>query len=281
MVVAVSIVTGTVFFLASDVIADKVFSKPHLSFLFALAAGIVVFKSLMDLNTQVVRGLRLIRTFAVMQVIPALAMLVVLVAWTFVSRQPNNPVYAQLAAFGITAVIGAVIMQRAFKSRMRAGDTVQTMSVLDILTISTPMLMTASMQFFVAQTGVIMLGMFRSESEVGYYSAAVRLATLTAFILQAINTNAAPRFSELYHTGKIDEWFDVAKKSTKLVFAIHRSHPLRPDHAGRAYSFASLWTGFYDCVSCPGPACNREVCCLDIRLNRLLYEYDGAPKSSE
>jgi O-antigen/teichoic acid export membrane protein len=63
-----------------------------------------------------------------------------------------------------------------------------------------------------------MLGIYRSESEVGYYSIAVKLATLTAFVLQAINTMAAPKFSELYHTGKMDELFHVARKSTKLIF---------------------------------------------------------------
>ena len=63
-----------------------------------------------------------------------------------------------------------------------------------------------------------MLGIFRSEAEVGYYSIAVNLATLTAFVLQAINTIAAPRFSELFHTSKLDELFHVAKKSSKLIF---------------------------------------------------------------
>lgn len=74
------------------------------------------------------------------------------------------------------------------------------------------------MTFIIGQTGVIMLGIFRPEAEVGYYSVAVRLATLTSFILQAINSMAGPKFSELYHSGKIDELFYVAQKSAKLIF---------------------------------------------------------------
>jgi O-antigen/teichoic acid export membrane protein len=215
---AVAVATGSIFFLASGIIADKVFSKPHLSFLFALAAGFVVFKSLMDLNTQSVRGLRLIRTFAFMQLMPSLAMLVALLAATFLFQHPNNPVYAQLAAYGVTGIAGAWIMDRAFKSRMRNDDAVRPMAVPEILSISLPMLMTVSIQFFIGQTGIVMLGMLRSESEVGYYSVAVRLAMLTAFVLQAINSMAAPKFSELYHTGKMDELFHVARKSSKLIF---------------------------------------------------------------
>jgi len=217
-VAAVSVVTGTAFFFASGVVADKVFSKPHLSFFFALAAGFVVFKSLMDLNTQALRGLKLIRTYAIMQIVPALAMLVILLTGTYLFWNPNNPVYAQLAAYAVTAVLGALIMDLAFKNRMMTADAVQPMTVREILSISLPMLMTASMIFFVGQAGVIMLGMFRPESEVGYYSVAVKLATLTAFMLQAINSIAAPTFSELYHTGRIDDLFHVARKSTKLIF---------------------------------------------------------------
>lgn len=217
-VAAVSLVTGMVFFFASGFVADKLFSKPHLSFFFELSSCFVIFKSLMDLNTQAVRGLRLIRMFAYMQFLPPFIMIVVLIVATFIFRHPNIPVYAQLAAYGVTALIGFWIMDRAFKEGMSPDDTVQAMDLSGILTISLPMLMTASMMFFVTQTGVIMLGIYRPESEVGYYSIAVKLATLTAFVLQAINSMAAPKFAELYHTGKMDELFHVARKSTKLIF---------------------------------------------------------------
>jgi len=92
------------------------------------------------------------------------------------------------------------------------------MPACDILSISLPMLMTATMVFLIAQTGVIMLGMFRSEAEVGYYAIAVKLATLTSFILRAVNSMVAPKFSELFHSEKMDELFCVAKKSAKLIF---------------------------------------------------------------
>lgn len=218
LVATVSVVTGTVFFFSARLVADKVFSKPQLSFFFALAAGFVVFKSLMDLNTQAVRGLRLIRTFALMQVIPAISLLVLLVVGVRMSSDPGVPVYAQLVAYCITGLLGAWIMDRSFKAKMQPGEVIHPLSVREILSISTPMLMTASMQFFIGQIGVIMLGMYQSVSEVGYYSVAVRLATLTAFVLQAVNSMAAPKFSELYHTGRMGELFDLAQKATRLIF---------------------------------------------------------------
>lgn len=216
----VAAVLGVVFFFASDFVATSLFSKPNLSFYFSLAAVLVVFKSLMELNINAARGLRLIRTFAVMQVIPAAAMLAILIAGTILFPGPGNPVYAQLVAYGISAILGIWIMNRAFKARVQPEETVDCMRLSAVLAISTPMLVTVTMLLFISQTGVIMLGIFRTESEVGYFSIAGKLASLTSFILQAINTIAAPKFSELFHTGRIDELFYVAKKSTKLIFWI-------------------------------------------------------------
>jgi len=217
-VAMVSLLIGTVFYFGAGILADKVFSKPHLSFFFALASGFVIFKSLMDLNVQAVRGLLLRRTFAFMQVLPALAMISILLATTFLFRHPNNPVYAQLAAFVVTAMVGVFIMDRAFKRRVQHDDVVEPITLKEILSLSLPMLLSASMHFFIAQTGVIILGMFRTESEVGHYFIAVRLATMAAYVLFAVNSLAAPKFAQLYHSGKMDDLFHVAKKSSKLIF---------------------------------------------------------------
>ena len=218
LVTGVSLVSGALFIAVSGIVADKLFGKSHLSSYFALAAGFVVFKALADLGTQAVRGLRLIRTFAIMQVLPQAAMLLFLLVSIVLCNCPEAPVYAQLGAFAPVAVSGIWIMEHSFRCRMAPMDTVHPVSVREVLSISTPMLMTASMQFFIGQTGVVLLGVFRSEAEVGYYSIAVKLATLTTFILQAVNSMAAPKFSELFHSGRIDDLFYVANKTANLIF---------------------------------------------------------------
>jgi O-antigen/teichoic acid export membrane protein len=217
-VAGISIITGAILFFASGFIADTVFSKPHLRFYFALAAGFIIFKSLMQLNTQAVRGLRLIKIFAFMQLLPSLSKLLILVPITIFFFHMDNPIYAMFASITITALAGAIIMDRVFKQKTNPNDAPHPMPIRKIISTSLPMLMTATMTFVIGQTGVIMLGMFRSEAEVGYYAIAVKLATLTAFILYAVNSMAGPKFSELYHSDKIDELFHVARKSAKLIF---------------------------------------------------------------
>jgi O-antigen/teichoic acid export membrane protein len=218
LVAAVSVVTGSALFLGAEQVASKVFDKPHLSGFLALAAAFVVFQALASLNTQAVRGLRLIRTYSVMQVLPALLALVLLVAATVAAWSPDSPVYAHLGGIGLTAVIGMVVMDRTFRRRTSPKDRVEPVSTRALLTISLPMLMTSSLSLLIGQIGVVMLGMFRPEEEVGYYAVAVRMATLVTFMLTAINSMAAPKFSELFQKEQLADLFYVAKKSAKLIF---------------------------------------------------------------
>jgi O-antigen/teichoic acid export membrane protein len=139
-------------------------------------------------------------------------MLVILVTVTLLFPVKDGPVYAQLAAWACTAALGAWIMNRAFRQRMQPGDRVQDVTVREILSISLPMLMTSSLHVVIAQTGVIMLAVFSSEAEVGYYDMTAKLAALTSYVLTSVNSMAGPRFSELFHSGRIDELFFVAKK---------------------------------------------------------------------
>jgi len=218
LVITVSLITGTLFYFASDLIADRVFSKPHLSFYFALGSVFIVFNALKQLNTQAVRGLRLIKTFAFMQMLPQGFNLLILVFLGLLWPTQDVPIYALFGGFSVAGIIGCIIMNISFRRRMEPDDQVQRIPVRTILSISLPMLMTSSMTFVMSQTGVILLSMFRSEAEVGYYAIAVKLAALTTFILTAVNFMVAPKFSELFHSNNMEELFYVAKKSAKLIF---------------------------------------------------------------
>lgn len=218
IVVVSSMLVGVIFFLGSGWLAGTAFNKVHLGPLFALAAGFTAFYSLAQFNTQAVRGLRLAQTFAVMQIVPHASMLVFVGLATVWFKHEYSPVYSQLAAWTVTALIGLTVMICVFRRRSRFGGNVHVTSPRKILSLSTPMLLTSSMQFLMAQIGIIVLGIMKSEAEVGYYSVAVKLATLTAFVLGAINSMAAPKFSHYYHSGNMDDLFHIAKKSTQLIF---------------------------------------------------------------
>jgi len=218
LVTAVSLFSTAAFFLAAPLIAGRLFGKPHLAYYFALASLFIVFYSLLNLNTQALRGLRLIRTYAFMHLLPRLNKLLLLLPLTFFFNHPDRPVQAYLGSVLLTALAGILIMDRAFKKRLSPGQAVQKVSSRELLFISLPMLLTQAMNFVTTQTGVLLLAVFRPEAEVGRYSVAVALAALTSFVLRAINSMATPKLSELFHGDKLDDLFHVARRSAQLIF---------------------------------------------------------------
>jgi O-antigen/teichoic acid export membrane protein len=221
LVAGISLLTASLAFLSSGWVAGALLSKPHLAGFIALAAWFIVTKSILELNTSATRGLRLNRVFAFMHVLPSLIMLGVLMVADAIFESPNVPVYAMFTSWLIPALAGVVIVHIAFQKKisMTANrPVVEDLPAREILSISLPMLMTTSMAFIIGKSGIIVLGIFHSESDVGYYSIAVSLATLTTFVLGAVNSMSASKFSELYHSGEMEEVFRIAKKSTKLIF---------------------------------------------------------------
>ena len=218
LVISISLVIGLFSFFFSRLIAFSVFSKPHLTAFFMLASFFIVFKASMILNTQALRGFLLVRWYAFMLILPQGLNLLLLLVLGFLVESMAVPIYSQLGAYAIAGMAGWIIIKSTFRVPVEAGAVIQNVGVADILSISMPMLMTTAMMFIIAQTGIIMLGMFRSEAEVGYYTIAARMSIVTAYIIGAVNSMVGPKFSELFHSGRIDDLFYVAKKSAKLIF---------------------------------------------------------------
>jgi len=218
LIILLSIILSVSLWFAGDIIADKVFSKPHLGFFFSLASIFVVFVVMQDFFLYVLRGLKKIKTFAFLQLLRQLINILFLGVITIVVYRKYTPIYIQFLTFFLTALTGLILVEYSFNKSINENHKINNISIFSILKVSLPMFLTKSMGFLISHIDVAMLGMFRTEEEIGYYAVAVKLATLTTFILQSINTMAAPKFSELYHQGKKEELSYVAKKSTKLIF---------------------------------------------------------------
>lgn len=219
LVVSCSLITGLILFLISDIIAEHVFHKPYLGFYLQLSSMFVVFRALTQLNTQALRGLKIIKWFAILQVIPQGTNLVILVlASIFLLDSHSIPIIAMLLGFFVAGIIGLLLVEYGFRGKIKENDSGVDCSYKNLLKISTPMLMTSSMSFIMGQTGVIILCILRPDSEVGLYAIAVKLSTLAVFMLQAINTMAGPKFSELYSQHKMSDLFIVARQSAKMMF---------------------------------------------------------------
>lgn len=86
-----------------------------------------------------------------------------------------------------------------------------------LLRTSFPLLLVASMNLVMSWTDILVLGYWYNADTVGVYAVATRVATLTAFVLIAVNTVTAPKFALLYAQQKHNDLQMLAQKSAYWI----------------------------------------------------------------
>ncbi|KXJ53073.1 MAG: hypothetical protein AXW17_07110 [Colwellia sp. Phe_37] len=117
----------------------------------------------------------------------------------------------------LSAFVGFIICYRliSFKhSRIKS----ERYLFKDIVKTSFPMLLSTSFMMIMTWADIIMLSYYNTESEIGVYSAAQRVAALTSVTLMVINAIAAPKYVQFYIAKDMLGFAKYARQSTKLMF---------------------------------------------------------------
>lgn len=218
IVFIVSLLLTIMLFSLSPFVADFVFGNPALSTYFRIISLAIFPLSLLSINAASFRGFKQIKMYSYFKDVSARTFhLLLLAALTPFITITAIPLYTFLAGVILAAALSQLLWIK--RSRMIAEKkTAPHIKVKEILKISLPMIVAGSMFFIMQWTDTILIGIFRTESEVGVYNVALKLATLASLSLFAINSIAAPKFAELYSAGKIEELGDFVRLSTKLIF---------------------------------------------------------------
>ena len=202
----------------SPFIAQKVFNKEHLSEYFQLMSlGILPF-TLLFINSESLRSFKKIKEYTLFQsVIPFAVAVIVLIFFflIFPIVHEKEIILSYLIGISMATVFSFLFLIKEFRYISGASEHV---SLSSILSVSLPMFMSSSLFMIMSWTDIIMLGMFRTQEEVGIYNVAVRLSMITSFTLAAINSIAAPKFAELWGKKDLEGLKKVAQQSTKLIF---------------------------------------------------------------
>ncbi len=220
IVAILSILLMGIIYFNIEFITKSIFHHIEMIHLFSIAALLIIFPALSMLNLSAFRAFKSIKFFSVFQFFDPLSKLMILGLLTLVSIHQYNPVYAIFYTNVLLAILSFIAIGYILKNRPVSlpGTQIESISYLSILTLSFPMFLTSAMYVVILQTDIIMLGMMSSVKTVGVYAIAVKLSMLTSFILSTVNTMAAPKFSELFHSGQLDKLQSVTQKSSKLMF---------------------------------------------------------------
>ncbi|RMA93317.1 flippase [Hydrogenothermus marinus] len=227
LVIPISLILSILVFLLSPYIAEYIFHKPYLFKYFQIVSiGILPFV-LLYIHTESIRGLKKIKEYMFLQqagifilssIILGLITFFIYKNFLHIRDISQIPLLVFIFSIIIISITAYFLWIKFIQKRQEQKIDKEKLSYAKILHVSIPMLFSSSLALIMGWTDTIMLGMFRTEEEVGIYNVALRLATVTSITLMAINTIAAPKFAEFWGKKDIEGLSKVAQQSTKIVF---------------------------------------------------------------
>jgi O-antigen/teichoic acid export membrane protein len=218
IVIPLCISISLLLFIVAPFLSIKVFRREYLTEHIKIISIAVLPFVLININSQAFRGIKKVTIFSFFQYISnflfSTSFLLLLIP--AFSDKEDLPILAYVFAIVVGALLSQIFWNKKTDlGHAQTGDTLRTKSLLEV---SIPMMLSDSMFFIMNWTTTIMLGIFRSDAEVGVFNAAVKISAFTGISLLTINYIAAPKFAELYGKGDSGGLRRIIHQSTKLIF---------------------------------------------------------------
>ena len=159
------------------------------------------------------RGFRRTSASTAIPILAKIVMLAALLLFGFVVSV--DVVSLQVVSFALAGM--AVLIWFIRDLEIKAGVPVD---YRHMLTLAFPMMLTSSFTLIINWVDVLMIGSMMREEDVGLYSVAFRLASITSIGLISINTIAGPKFVQFYTKQDMPNFKRTAQQSTKLILLV-------------------------------------------------------------
>jgi O-antigen/teichoic acid export membrane protein len=210
-----SLILSLVMYFSAPWLAANVFSKPWLAGHLQTGSFILLPWALMLFHAGCFRGLQNMTGFTIFRMSAYLVAALIMYVSTLRGVSLSPVMVFMISIF----IVMLVAVYSWFKfSGIRLRHLIKPFDSRQLLITATPMLITGSVFFILGWADNLFLGIFRSETEVGIYDAAFKLAAAPAIVLVAINAIQAPVFSGLYHRGEMEKLKESVQKGSKLLF---------------------------------------------------------------
>jgi O-antigen/teichoic acid export membrane protein len=173
------------------------------------------------LHYQSLRGLKRIVEFSffyrMSQALFSVISIVIIYQFT---QGSEVPVYAYLVSVLIVSLLSFFSFRYWLRNRSAGKESAEQeiMSYSTLLKISIPLMFAQSVQFIMAWTDKLMLGVMTTPEDVGIYHTAFKLSMFAAVALMSINSIAAPKFAEMFGKDDMEGLKKVVHQSTKMIF---------------------------------------------------------------
>ena len=198
-------------------LAENAFGKPDLAAPMRWMALAVAPLTLVSLHAEMLKGLKRIRDSLLVQGggIPALSLLGLF--WMGRYWGVNGAVWAYTLSACAMALVGIALWRAATPELKGVSGRFETR---ELLRSSMPLFWVSSTMLMMNWTATFALGVWGTKADVGLFGAAYRTATLTTFVLIAVNSIAAPKFAALYRRGDMESLGSTARNCARLATAL-------------------------------------------------------------
>ena len=212
----VSAMLALLLYFLSDILSVHLFFKPLLApVLKAMAAGTVGL-ALFTLAAMSLQGIRRIPA-SVFTLNISVNLLLIVALLLFVIDSSVELAGAYSIASLITLVLGLMIWKRGLNSLSEQCEQPHTINWKLLFDSCLPLWVVMLMQQLTQWSGQFIAGAWVPSEDVAQLAVAQRTATLTSFILMAVNMVVAPRFAAMYKQGKLGEIRKLALTSVRLM----------------------------------------------------------------
>lgn len=218
LLVPISIIVTVIIILYSSSVADKIFGKPDLRVPLVIASLGILPRIFSRIYAAGLNGLGKIWQSTLTDNSLSKALILIGLIYFFYSPLEftikNISVLYLLSSFGVT--IALVLIWNQLKIKPIIND----INVKNLYKTSLPLWIISITVVLTNSLDSIIIGKYRSASELGIYSIATSLALLTNYIHVSVTASVAPKLASLYELNKVKILENLLRKTNLLMMII-------------------------------------------------------------
>ncbi len=211
-----TLITSSVLFFLSPLLADKVFHQPTLTFNIRVFAVAIAPLSVIQNTGESLKGIGRVQLSQFLYD-ASLPLLVTLIFFLWPYKTGVSAIYAYLIATAIvffTTQVAWSVSLKKYKPVSRKIDK------KEIWQSAFPVFLTTLFQLVITWMPTLLMGIWSTNENIGIYEVAKRIAQLVTLFQIVMYSNLAPRISAMYVKGQIQEIEKICIKSTKFIVAL-------------------------------------------------------------
>lgn len=207
-----------VIFLLKEVISINLFKKPQLEAYMIWTALTIPFWTIILVCAGLFRALKKNTLFAFFNNPGRFLATLIILLVLFICCKDDLLLAIKAHFYGVL-IIAILSIYLALKQFEKISVISNSNSWL-FLKEAYPMMLSGAIIVFLGWVDTFVLGIYETDETIGVYNVALKIATLTSFSLQAINSILAPKIAKYYKEGKDREFRKIIKFATNINFLI-------------------------------------------------------------